>query len=352
MTAQSIVCGACAAEVPYGRLSCPSCGELLASVAGSRRDAASVATSVAARPAVPDVLHEPSAAPTSSIVDGQLSLDASAHEAAPPTAWVGSTTTQAAGGAVETTVAAGDSAEVGLLDDEADDLPAWTPPTSTAPWGTASDLNGGRTPSYMPRPVSGPRLRNPPCRRQPIRSRPMTSPHGCRTGPTQRSPTTMDPCSFPTPNLKPRRQLQQRCPDGRHRCRPRPRLTSLWRNRTSTSSSRQYRRTATGHSPRPRPDRAWPGLSQEQSRGPHASRWHGRSPLPPRRSLRRPRHRKAPCRQDRPSPPLSRRPNRQKPLPAPAHICRRRRWRSHPVLLLRLANGPARLPRSWESRLR
>ena len=31
MTAQSIVCGACAAEVPYGRLSCPSCGELLAS---------------------------------------------------------------------------------------------------------------------------------------------------------------------------------------------------------------------------------------------------------------------------------------------------------------------------------
>src|SRR4029079_3538765 len=152
MTAHSSVCGACAAEVPYGRLSCPSCGELLASVAGSRRDAASVATSVAARPAVPDVLHEPSAAPTSSIVDGQLSLDASAHEAAPPTAWVGSTTTQAAGGAVETTLAAGDSAEVGLLDDEADDLPAWTPPTSTAPWGTASDLNGGRTPSYMPRP--------------------------------------------------------------------------------------------------------------------------------------------------------------------------------------------------------
>ena len=152
MTAQSIVCGACAAEVPYGRLSCPSCGELLASVAGSRRDAAPVATPVAARPSVPDVLHEPSAAPTSSIVDGQLSLDASAHDAAPPSAWVGSTTTQAAGGAVETTVAAGDSAEVGLLDDEADDLPAWTPPTSTAPWGTASDLNGGRTPSYMPRP--------------------------------------------------------------------------------------------------------------------------------------------------------------------------------------------------------
>ena len=37
MTTQAIVCGSCAAEVPYGRLSCPSCGELLASVAGGRR---------------------------------------------------------------------------------------------------------------------------------------------------------------------------------------------------------------------------------------------------------------------------------------------------------------------------
>lgn len=37
MTTQTIVCSACAAEVPHGRLSCPSCGELLASVAGRRR---------------------------------------------------------------------------------------------------------------------------------------------------------------------------------------------------------------------------------------------------------------------------------------------------------------------------
>jgi hypothetical protein len=37
MTTQAIVCGACAAEVPHGRLSCPSCGELLASVVGGRR---------------------------------------------------------------------------------------------------------------------------------------------------------------------------------------------------------------------------------------------------------------------------------------------------------------------------
>jgi hypothetical protein len=34
---KSIVCGGCRAAVPYGRLSCPSCGEMLASVAGAAR---------------------------------------------------------------------------------------------------------------------------------------------------------------------------------------------------------------------------------------------------------------------------------------------------------------------------
>src|SRR3954471_13655094 len=119
MTAQSIVCGACAAEVPSGRLSCPSCGELLASVAGSRRTAASAVGSVAARPTVPDVLYEPASAPMNSVVAGQLALDPSTNA---------------------------------LLDDDTDDLPAWTPQSATVPWGTASDLNGGRTPPYMPRP--------------------------------------------------------------------------------------------------------------------------------------------------------------------------------------------------------
>lgn len=152
MTAQSIACGACAAEVPYGRLSCPSCGELLASVAGSRRGAASVATSIAARPAAPDVLNELASAPATPIADGQLSLEASADEVAAPSAWVGSTTTQAAGGAVEAAVDAGEVSANGLLDDDADPLPAWTPPASSVPWGTASELNGGRTPAYMARP--------------------------------------------------------------------------------------------------------------------------------------------------------------------------------------------------------
>ncbi len=44
MATQSIVCGSCAAAVPYGRLSCPSCGELLASVAGGRRVVAGAVT--------------------------------------------------------------------------------------------------------------------------------------------------------------------------------------------------------------------------------------------------------------------------------------------------------------------
>jgi hypothetical protein len=37
MSPQSIVCTTCDAAVPYGRLSCPACGELLASVAGAAR---------------------------------------------------------------------------------------------------------------------------------------------------------------------------------------------------------------------------------------------------------------------------------------------------------------------------
>lgn len=48
MAVQSIACSSCGAGVPYGRLSCPSCGDLLASVVGGRRSTAAVR-------AVPDV---------------------------------------------------------------------------------------------------------------------------------------------------------------------------------------------------------------------------------------------------------------------------------------------------------
>jgi len=46
MSSKAIICAACSAAVPYGRLSCPSCGELLASVVGAPRRGVAVATAV------------------------------------------------------------------------------------------------------------------------------------------------------------------------------------------------------------------------------------------------------------------------------------------------------------------
>ena len=55
MATTSIVCTACGAAVPYGRLSCPECGELLASVgAGRRHDDRGRGTKTSRK--VPDVL--------------------------------------------------------------------------------------------------------------------------------------------------------------------------------------------------------------------------------------------------------------------------------------------------------
>ncbi len=153
MTAQSNVCGACSAEVPNGRLSCPSCGELLASVAGSRRATAPVAASVAASKAVPKVLYDPADAPSASVVDGQLSLEAAERATQAEAPRADPTHTEVAGTGIAATVGDGADASGGLFDDDdAGGLPAWTPPTSSAPWGTAADLSGGRTPAYMPRP--------------------------------------------------------------------------------------------------------------------------------------------------------------------------------------------------------
>jgi hypothetical protein len=61
MSSKAIVCTACGAPVSYGRLSCPACGELLASVAGAaRRAVATAPTKRAARAtrATPSVLVE------------------------------------------------------------------------------------------------------------------------------------------------------------------------------------------------------------------------------------------------------------------------------------------------------
>lgn len=157
MTAQSIVCGSCANEVPYGRLSCPSCGELLASVAGSRR----ASTGTAARSAVRDVLYDAGSAPGAAVVDGPLSQELAAQQPPahrPPTRdpaaelpWAASIT-QGTGDA-----GIGHDGEAHPEDDvEAAFMAAPDGASATAgpAWavGTAG-LGATRTPAYMPRPA-------------------------------------------------------------------------------------------------------------------------------------------------------------------------------------------------------
>ena len=76
MTTETMVCGACAAAVPYGRLSCPACGELLASVAGGRR----VVGGAAVR-ATPAVLYDVDGAPNGAVVDGELRYERQPRDA-------------------------------------------------------------------------------------------------------------------------------------------------------------------------------------------------------------------------------------------------------------------------------
>jgi hypothetical protein len=165
MTAQSIVCGSCSNEVPYGRLSCPSCGELLASVSGSRRSP----STMAARSAVPDVLYDAGEAPTAAVVHGPLAREAAPRDPEAELPWAASTTHGArdAGYPHDADAAAGDvaagsdgwDAAAGAADDDGVDVasingldrasstagPAWAV-------GTAG-LGAAKTPSYMPRPV-------------------------------------------------------------------------------------------------------------------------------------------------------------------------------------------------------
>jgi hypothetical protein len=65
MTTESIVCGTCAAAVPYGRLSCQSCGELLASVSGGRR----VASAAVAPTATPAVRRDVGSTPAATVAE-------------------------------------------------------------------------------------------------------------------------------------------------------------------------------------------------------------------------------------------------------------------------------------------
>jgi hypothetical protein len=150
MTTTSIVCGTCAAPVSYGRLSCPSCGALLASVSGARRTPASVASSTTAT-SLPDVLYDVDSAPTGDVVEGQLALDD--PEAEPPSAAAADGAPleldQPSNGLVEH-----DNDLDGLFRDE-DDQPAPEAPSTTAghAWAVkGASMTGPATPAYMPRP--------------------------------------------------------------------------------------------------------------------------------------------------------------------------------------------------------
>lgn len=147
MAAQSIVCGSCGTEVPRGRLSCQSCGELLASVAGSRRSS----TAAALRSAVPGVLYDAANAPSAAAVAGSLHEAPAARDLDAELPW--SSATSPAFGAAG---ASGDG-QLDPPDDEIDDAlldgddggsltagPAWAV-------GSAG-LGATRTPTYMPRP--------------------------------------------------------------------------------------------------------------------------------------------------------------------------------------------------------
>jgi hypothetical protein len=97
MTTKTIECVECGASVPYGRLSCPSCGSLLASVSGSRKPAAQIIETIepaaAVEPGPDDDLAlslavdadavEPSAAVT---IEPLFAVEPDADDADPATA--------------------------------------------------------------------------------------------------------------------------------------------------------------------------------------------------------------------------------------------------------------------------
>jgi hypothetical protein len=178
MTAQSIVCGTCSAPVAYGRLSCPSCGELLASVARARRPSSTAASSSSRRrrtAAVPnDVGPAPAVAPVVGAVGGQLALDGAGRDVDAPLPWADALdpalpwADAVDGPAVELEQRPGwehdadlDARPIELADDRS--------ATAGNAWAVASaSMTGPATPSYMPRPTypraaaAAPPLAEPP----------------------------------------------------------------------------------------------------------------------------------------------------------------------------------------------
>ncbi len=154
MTAQSIVCGTCAAAVPYGRLSCPSCGELLASVVGARRPS-SATSGTSARPDAP---FDAESAPLSGMPDGpELALSGGLRDLDAELPWAGA----ADGPAVELDHredGIDDGLEDGDVDgflgsDDADEPEVESSSTAGHAWAVAgASMTGPATPAYMPRP--------------------------------------------------------------------------------------------------------------------------------------------------------------------------------------------------------
>lgn len=155
MTAQSIACGTCGASVPYGRLSCPSCGELLASVARPRRSKASAAASKRAAN-VPDALYDTDVAPTGGVVDGRLADEGQARDPEAELPWADSADSapleldQRVNG-----VDHDDEGLDGLLGSDDDGIADAAASSTTAghAWAVkGASLTGPSTPAYMPRP--------------------------------------------------------------------------------------------------------------------------------------------------------------------------------------------------------
>jgi hypothetical protein len=163
MTTQTIACSACGADVPYGRLSCPSCGELLASVAGARRPAGKASRATRSSSPARSAARRPTdGAEDRRDVEAELPWPGSADDrplaAAEPAADPDPTVVEPGVDDQPGTVVPDDD----LTDDDGADLNGLAPRSTTthdgdgpATWAVGGGLTGSVTPRYMPRP--GPR---------------------------------------------------------------------------------------------------------------------------------------------------------------------------------------------------
>ncbi len=148
---QSIVCGACRAAVPYGRLSCPECGELLASVVGAPRRSASAssggATEVTGSPGGPVVAAPPPSEPE----DGPPGPRSDPDPAVNGRSTAAATAVHVAEGLVDADAGAAVDADAGAAPDVAAGVgadPALGPDESSAPpEGGSGTTNVGDEPA-------------------------------------------------------------------------------------------------------------------------------------------------------------------------------------------------------------